>query len=572
MRSLIKLFLVAILGLATTNGVFAQRPFENLEPDSGQEDSGDDEPVRPIERAERPSRDVERPDDDDLGFDKPEQTTEVNEKYAGWQESAGYSTDDRVGETLRANWVMADRNGEFTGTVRGIDGAEVAGMTIYLMNKGRLVKSTAVQSDGSFVFSNVQRGAYSMVGWGDKALFAFGLNILSYNTKANDATPTSLTINAFQNATTINTDWIRYYAPNISYRVYGRYSTDEEEDSPAMHYGFEGLTRYQPDAVAATSIGGAPVMLDADGTLVGRVHQMNSLSGRPVEVRSTKVMLMKNDGVVGSATTDNFGVFGIPNVAPGSYGLVAVGVDGVGSVGIQVAGGGNLAMNSEGEFAQDSGSARPFDFTLVSSETVGWLNHYANEVAYNRAILAPRRPDTRVPWGTGGPGGANGQCSTCGGGLNGGCCNACKRQQCSSPYLTFEQWMSMGCASCNDDKEPVVRRVGSKLRDGLQKLDQRFEDAFYENGGDGITGGFSGGSNQQGFQQQGFQQQGFQQQVFPQQVIPQQGVQQFPVQGFSQGSVQPFQGSVPVQGAYPIQQQILNSGFSAQVPTSAKQR
>ena len=79
---------------------------------------------------------------------------------------------------MRSNWVMVGPTGILEGTVRSIDGAEVPGMTIYLMNKGRLVKTAAVQEDGSFSFNNVRRGAYSLVGWGDKAFFAFGANVL----------------------------------------------------------------------------------------------------------------------------------------------------------------------------------------------------------------------------------------------------------------------------------------------------------------------------------------------------------------------------------------------------------
>ena len=88
---------------------------------------------------------------------------------------------------------MLDRNGQFYGTVRGIDDADVVGMTVFLMNNGRLVNTAAVQEDGTFVFTNVQRGAYSLVGWSDKAFFAFGANIINDNPDADDTTPVSYT-------------------------------------------------------------------------------------------------------------------------------------------------------------------------------------------------------------------------------------------------------------------------------------------------------------------------------------------------------------------------------------------
>ena len=123
----------------------------------------------------------------------------------------------------------------------------------------------------------------------------------------------------------------------------------------------------------------------------------------------------KGDDVIGSTTTDNFGIFQFSGVRPGGYGVVAVGVDGVGSVGIQVAEeDSDSVMDDEGTIG--GGEATPFDFTMVSPETVGWLNHYATEVAYRQAILKPRqrapeRPPIMDPvCADGGIPGPNGRC------------------------------------------------------------------------------------------------------------------------------------------------------------------
>jgi len=359
---------------------------------------------------------------------------------------------------LRANWVMLDRNGQFAGTVRGIDGAEVIGMTIFLMNNGRLVKTAAVQEDGSFVFTNVQRGAYSFVGWGDKAFFAFGLNIINETADADKSTPRRVNCG---------------------------------EDDPDHLYGFEGLTNNPVMAVPATSVSGTPVALDSRGRLIGRVHQMNSLSGRPVDLRNTKVMLLKGDNVIGSTTTDNFGIFQFSGVRSGGYGLVAVGVDGVGSVGIQVASDANV-MDAEGNVG--GGEATPFDFTMVSAETVGWLNHYATEVAYRQAILKPR---VKMPTGPsvfdpvcpdGGIPGPDGRCPGAG----------ADNPFCRSPCITYGQWVQNGCA-CQSGK-PALRRIGDRVRDRVEALDQRVEEAFYGESAAGYgpaAGGYGAGYNGQ---------------------------------------------------------------------------
>jgi len=216
---------------------------------------------------------------EDLDEDELSQKTILNDRFSGWHEASDGLGERRIGEGLRSNWVMVGPTGVLEGTVRPIDGAEVPGMTVYLMNKGRLVKTAAVQDDGSFAFNNVRRGAYSLVGWGDKAFFAFGANVLGYTEDADESTPTYITTYAFQNATTINTDWIRYFTPNVGYRIYGRHLEGEGPDDPEQLFGVEGLSEYQPEGIPSTSVSGTPVSLTSDGRLIGRIHQMRSSDG-----------------------------------------------------------------------------------------------------------------------------------------------------------------------------------------------------------------------------------------------------------------------------------------------------
>ncbi len=451
----------------------------------GRDESRERRTIRP--RSERRDDDspFRRPIED-LDEDTSSQKTILNDRFAGWQEASDGLRERRIGEGLRSNWVMVSPTGVLEGTVRPIDGAEVAGMTIYLMNKGRLVKTSAVQEDGSFSFNNVRRGAYSLVGWGDKAFFAFGANIIGYTEDADESTPTFITTYAFQNATTINTDWIRYFTPNVGYRIYGRHLEGEGPDGPEQLFGVEGLSEYQPEAIPSTSVGGTPVSLTPDGRLIGRVHQMRSSDGRPIDVRSTKVMLLKRDSVVASTTTDNYGVFEFEQVPPGGYGLLAAGVDGVGLTGLQVVGGDTMEINDEGELADAGEGGEPFDFCLTSAEMAGWLNHYAIEVAYQRSILAPRPPEAKKrAWGTGD--------------IPSGTTNRQAPARCHCRDLSFAEWQQLGCA-CYGGSRRV--QLGSGVRRITDRIDQAFENTFYaNNSGTGITGGVgpqSGGFGQQG--------------------------------------------------------------------------
>ncbi len=303
----------------------------------------------------------------------------VNEKYAGWRQASNGANGARLDETIRSHWVMSDETGKLPGIVYGVEGADIGNLTIYLLFNGRVVTSVLPKDDGTFIFANVRQGVYSLVGWGDNAFFAFGVNVLRFNPEVNENVSTDLKITATQNETTINTDWIQFFADQVEFPVYGRYETGEGETDPARLYGVAGQQLYLPPSRPATSISSHQVIPAADGRLIGRIHQMSTRNGRPVEIRNTRVILLKGDDVYAAVTTDSYGVFEFPEVPAGEYACVAVGKDGIGCIGFYL---GEPATNDE-EYA-------PLSLTMTPSETTGWLNNLAQETAYLRIVTRPR--------------------------------------------------------------------------------------------------------------------------------------------------------------------------------------
>lgn len=320
------------------------------------------------------------------------QSIKVNERFAGWRQASDGSAGNRLDDVIRSQWVMAGETGTVSGVVYGTEGADVGNLTIYLLNNGREVTSTNAREDGTFVFTNVRQGVYSIVGWGDNAFFAFGVNIIRFNADFDDNVPTELKVTAAQNETTINTDWIRYYAEQVKFPVYGQYETDESEAvdgdiNRTRLYGIEGQSQYLPTSRPATSISSHQVIPAADGRVIGRVHQMTVRSGRPVDLRNTRILLLQNDDVYAAVTTDSYGVFEFPAIPSGEYSCVAVGQDGLGCIGIYL-----------GEPATEDEEFAPISFTMTTSETTGWLNSLAIETAYQRVISRPRfQPNEEEP-------------------------------------------------------------------------------------------------------------------------------------------------------------------------------
>lgn len=319
---------------------------------------------------------------EDNGPQIPQQLIEVKEERAGWQAAGVGVAKGRLSDTLRSNWVMVDANGLLRGTVLNFERTAVTDVTVRLIRNGQVVNSTRVNQQGQFSFNNVQQGTYGLVGFGDEHFFAFGFDAIRNSNNPNAKAPSSITVMATPNSTTINTDWVAYFGPEVKYRVYGRFTSREGTDDPPALYGTEGISLHYPEAFPATTIQSHAVTALSDGRLIGRVHQIDSLNGRPVDVRNTRIMLLQDDDVYAATSSDNFGVFEFSEIKPGFYSLVAAGADGVAAIGLEVV---------KAPSAGDDSEIVPIDISLLPSESTGWLLSYADEAAYQRALNASAR-------------------------------------------------------------------------------------------------------------------------------------------------------------------------------------
>ncbi len=336
----------------------------------------------------------------------PGQKIVVRTRFAGWKQANATDRIANVGPELRGNWVMISNTGYLPGRLQGDSDVDVAKVQVVLLNHGVVVNETRTDEKGNFAFENLGEGTYSLIGIGPNAFCAFGFNAIDYRESTADKMPSSIEVMAVANETSINLDWITYFAPAIQFRVFGRIDENEGTDDPAELYGVEGLGTHGPRAVESTAIKFHQVKIGPDGTLVGRLHQMDEINGRPVDVRAMRVMLLQNDSVANSVSVDNFGVFQFKGVAAGIYSLVAVGADGMACIGIEATGGDTLNSNTPtratrnpagGDTATNEAQAANgpldvVDVALISPDAVGWLNHTAHELAYERVLNRPLPP------------------------------------------------------------------------------------------------------------------------------------------------------------------------------------
>ena len=316
----------------------------------------------------------------------------VDEKYAGWRQASEGTGVERLDDVLRSHWVMADDRGNLTGTIFGVEDADLGNLELFLLENGRVVHKAVPREDGSFRIANAKQGTYALVAWGDNAFFAFGLNIVDFNEGADADVQRTIEVTAVPNKTTINTDWIRYFSGGVKFPVYGRFETAEGEEDPPRLYGLAGQQLYLPVGRPSTSISSHQVIPAADGRLIGRVNQISTRNGRPVDLRGTRIMLLKDDDVYAAVDSDSYGVFEFPEVPAGEYSCVAVGLDGLGCIGITVAATGTMPPTEDtGEEDMDliDEPFTPIAFSMMPSEAVGWLHDMAKETAYQRIISKP---------------------------------------------------------------------------------------------------------------------------------------------------------------------------------------
>jgi hypothetical protein len=337
-----------------------------------------------------------------------EQTAEsfIEDRFVGWQEAGIGAGAARLSDQLRANWVMVDDNGLLAGQVLGLkdvepipdpqqspagsgpdaamnpnlppdpaSAAQQQGMDVFLLQRGKLVGVTPLNAQHRFEFQGVKPGNYTLIGYGPSGFFAFGFNVLPYGDAEHQ--PRELFIPALASSGKSITDWVTRSAPFVHFRPFGALRFGEGGDDPPRLFGVEGLRTFTPDGEPATAIVSHPTSTTADGRLLGRIHHIHSLNGRPLDLRTTTVQLVRDGKVVRQTGTDNYGVFELADVEAGSYELFATGPDGLGAIQIEVV-------------STDETGAKPVDFALISPEAIGWLNHYMHESAYIAAISAPR--------------------------------------------------------------------------------------------------------------------------------------------------------------------------------------
>ena len=330
---------------------------------------------------------------------------------AGWQDAG--RNPGQPGETLRANWVMLTETGQLHGTVLATDKRVVSGMRIFLLQDGFVRSRTLADQRGNFQLEGLSPGLHTLVGYSPSAIVAFGLNLVAWRDDAIHIPRRVMTrcITASRNKVRVG-KLVNENSPRVRFSSVGQYPFGEDTDDPVTHFGWRGLSRSDPPAVAATSIQSRIVVIGNDGFFTGRIHQAHEQTGRPVPIRQTTVMLVSHGRVLAKTDCDRLGVFRFSGVGPGDYGLVAAGHDGLAAIGLRLVLDGDRERipardaRTRGLVSGQLAAHRPdtvhsapvaVDLTLIQPLAVGWLNHFVSEERFEENISRPR-PAVAAPY------------------------------------------------------------------------------------------------------------------------------------------------------------------------------
>lgn len=223
-------------------------------------------------------------------------------------------------------WVMATADG-------GIDAAIVApGLDLNSLSSDQFRVSLVSQDGAIFraepkpdsvlelTFSGVPGGVYSLVVRGPSLVACYAVHVL--DNSADDVDPrhnllaiavSNMRLNKVRNAV------IRYMPSSIPFVA--------EFDASAGRTAMASLNQDETFRIAQSGSG-----------FSGSIYRAGMVDGQMVGAAMTNIMIYQNRELIAQAVTDERGEFTVDTLAPGQYGVVAIGPDGFGVAGFNLVG------------------------------------------------------------------------------------------------------------------------------------------------------------------------------------------------------------------------------------------
>jgi len=244
-------------------------------------------------------------------------------------------------------WLKLSADGSFWGTLgtpAGENQIRQGGIVVSLIHNGQAVASATSAEDGSFRFTNIKPGVYSLVAQNPSTLAVMSLTLLE--SPSADHLPAGIQVRTLTPATERVVSLVR--SGSIP-RASGFYGVDKDPIGPGRAFLNSGR-----------------IAIDEEGGIRGRV----SLPSGNTDLSGTTVYLTHSGNEVAKTRADKDGNYRFDNIPPGNYGFIATGPAGIAALGF-VAVGKGTGIDSSASIPQDG---QKFVHTSIQQDAVPALN------------------------------------------------------------------------------------------------------------------------------------------------------------------------------------------------------
>ncbi|MFN6138199.1 MAG: carboxypeptidase regulatory-like domain-containing protein, partial [Planctomycetota bacterium] len=236
----------------------------------------------------------------------------------------------KVGSLNHHQWLHLSADGSFWGTLgtpAGESQIRQSGVEVALIQKGQRVASVTTAEDGSFRFTDIQPGVYSLIAHNPSTLALMSLTLL--DASAGKHLPTGIQIRTLTPATDRVVSLIRGGSIPRSLAP-----IQLDKDPVGQDRSFFNSGR---------------VAIDNDGGINGRVR----VPGENVDMSNTQIYLTHSGNEIAKTRADRDGNYRFDNIPPGNYGFVASGPAGIAAMGFVAVGKGSGGAESSTSISQD---------------------------------------------------------------------------------------------------------------------------------------------------------------------------------------------------------------------------
>lgn len=254
----------------------------------------------------------------------------------------------KAGSLNHHQWLRLSSDGSFWGTLgtpAGESQIRQSGVEIALIQKGQRVASVTTAEDGSFRFTDIQPGVYSLIAHNPSTLAVMSLTLL--DASAGKHLPTGIQIRTLTPATDRVVSLIRGGSVPRSLSP-----IQLDKDPVGQDRSFFNSGR---------------IAIDNDGGIKGRV----TLPGESVDMSNTQIYLTHSGNEVAKTRADRDGNYRFDNIPPGNYGFIASGPAGIAAMGFVAVGKGSGGADSSTSISQDGAK---FVHASVQQDAVPALN------------------------------------------------------------------------------------------------------------------------------------------------------------------------------------------------------